>query len=121
MDVIFLQLPPDRFLACQHCGLTFVWTGWEQRQDAHQPEHCPGCRHLLAIAPRWGVVKWFDARKGFGFITMANGVDIFVRRRDIRHGKRLRKGQLVSFRVREGKTEPRAVKVRPHHAGENHE
>jgi CspA family cold shock protein len=107
-----LQLPPDRFLSCGHCGVTFVWTGWEQQQQAREPEHCPGCRHLLALTQRWGAVKWFDGRKGFGFITMSDGADIFVRRRDIKRGGRLRKGQLVSFRVKEGKNGPQAINVR---------
>ena len=109
---ILLHLPPDRFLSCQHCGISFVWTGWEQQRQAQEPEHCPGCRHLLKLSQRWGVVKWFDARKGFGFITMADGSDIFVRRRDVMRGARLRKGQLVSFRMKEGKNGPRAIKVR---------
>jgi len=89
-----------------------VWTGWEQQQNARTPELCPGCQHLLALTPRWGVVKWFDGRKGFGFITMSDGSDIFVRRRNAMGGGRLRKGQLVSFRIKESKSGPQAVKVR---------
>ncbi len=106
-----LNLPPDRFLSCAHCGIAFVWTGWEQMQDGGEPKLCPGCRHLLAMTRRWGVVKWFDPRRGYGFITMADGTDIYVRRRDVARG-RLRRGRLVSFRVVEGKQGPRAVKVR---------
>ncbi len=106
-----LNLPPDRFLSCAHCGITFVWTGWEQVQDDHEPEHCPGCRHLLAMTRRWGVVKWFDPRRGFGFITMADGSEVYVRRRDVARGK-LRRGALVRFRVVEGRMGPRAVGVR---------
>jgi len=111
-SLLSLQLAPDRFLTCQHCGITFVWTGWEQQHDAQEPDHCPGCRHLLALTRRWGVVKWFDARKGFGFITMADGTDVFVRRRDLKGRKNLRKGQLVQFRLKEGKNGVRAASVR---------
>ncbi len=103
--------PPDRYLTCQHCGITFVWTGWEQQHDAAEPHLCPGCRHVLRLARRWGVVKWFDPRRGFGFITMADGTEIYVRRRDIRKG-RPRRGDLVRFRVVQGKHGPRAVDVR---------
>jgi CspA family cold shock protein len=80
--------------------------------DGQEPAYCPGCRHLLALTRRWGVVKWFDARKGFGFITMTDGTDVFVRRRDIRGRKNLRKGQLVQFRLKEGRNGARATSVR---------
>ena len=48
-----------------------------------------------------GVVKWFNATKGFGFITRAGGEDVFVHYRNIRgEGHRsLREGQRVSFIV----------------------
>ena len=48
-----------------------------------------------------GTVKWFNVSKGFGFITRANGEDIFVHYRSIR-GKgrrRLFDGQTVEFAV----------------------
>ena len=34
-----------------------------------------------------GKVKWFDLRKGYGYITDENGVDHFVHRRDIESGR----------------------------------
>jgi CspA family cold shock protein len=114
MDADMLGLPADQFLICQHCQISFVWTGWEQVRDARQPDLCPGCRHLLANAPRWGVVKWFDARKGFGFVTTADGADIYVRRKDLRRGRSLRAGQWVSFRVGEGRNGARATDVIAH-------
>ena len=51
-----------------------------------------------------GNVKWFNANKGFGFITRDNGDDIFVHFRSIRgEGHRvLRDGQRVEFSVSEG-------------------
>lgn len=50
-----------------------------------------------------GQVKWFNANKGFGFITRDNGEDIFVHFRSIRgKGRRvLRDGQRVEFAVTE--------------------
>lgn len=49
-----------------------------------------------------GDVKWFDASKGYGFITRENGDDVFVHFRNIRgRGHRsLNEGQRVRFSVR---------------------
>lgn len=46
-----------------------------------------------------GIVKWFDVRKGFGFITDEDGMDYFVHFSEIQGKgfKRLREGQTVSF------------------------
>lgn len=51
-----------------------------------------------------GSVKWFNANKGFGFITRDSGEDIFVHFRSIRgKGHRvLHDGQRVEFSVSEG-------------------
>ena len=51
-----------------------------------------------------GKVKWFNANKGFGFITRENGEDVFVHFRSIRgKGHRvLRDGQRVDFFVSDG-------------------
>jgi len=46
---VITQLPADKMLQCRHCGITFVWTGWEQYQDDTAPELCPGCRHLSKL------------------------------------------------------------------------
>lgn len=47
----------------------------------------------------FGAVKWFNAKKGFGFITQDNGQDVFVHFRSIEgSGRRiLKEGQRVSF------------------------
>ena len=51
-----------------------------------------------------GSVKWFNASKGFGFITRDSGDDIFVHFRSIRgEGHRvLRDGQRVEFAISQG-------------------
>lgn len=51
-----------------------------------------------------GSVKWFNANKGFGFITRDSGDDVFVHFRSIRgEGHRvLHDGQRVEFEVSEG-------------------
>ena len=51
-----------------------------------------------------GAVKWFNASKGFGFITRDDGTDVFVHYRSIRgEGRRtLYEGQQVRFDTSEG-------------------
>jgi len=60
-----------------------------------------------------GTVKWFNAAKGFGFITRENGEDVFVHFRSIQgKGHRsLGEGQAVIFSVSEGDKGLQAVDV----------
>ena len=60
-----------------------------------------------------GVVKWFNVKKGFGFITWDEGEDVFVHFRSIRgQGHRsLTEGQRVKFSVVRGQKGPQAEDV----------
>jgi len=60
-----------------------------------------------------GTVKWFDDRKGYGFISRANGKDVFVHFSSIAgdNFKSLQEGDQVSFEVQEGERGPQAVNV----------
>ncbi len=60
-----------------------------------------------------GTVKWFNSSKGFGFLTMENGDDVFVHYRAIRgRGRRfLIEGQKVRFTVTEGEKGKQAENV----------
>ena len=60
-----------------------------------------------------GTVKWFNAAKGFGFITRENGDDVFVHFRSIQgKGHRsLGEGQRVVFSLAEGDKGLQAVDV----------
>lgn len=60
-----------------------------------------------------GVVKWFDAKKGYGFITPQNGKDVFVHFSSIKSDgfKSLNEGDKVSFEVVEDTRGPKAVDV----------
>jgi CspA family cold shock protein len=51
-----------------------------------------------------GTVKWFNAAKGYGFISRADGDDLFVHFREIQEEgfKTLDEGQRVTFDVTQG-------------------
>lgn len=56
------------------------------------------------MAREQGVVKWFNASKGYGFIQRQSGEDVFVHFSAIQMDgyKSLNEGQLVEFEVRQG-------------------
>ena len=60
-----------------------------------------------------GIVKWFNATKGFGFITSEDGQDLFAHFSAIQSDgfKSLDEGQKVEFDVEEGQRGPQAVNI----------
>jgi len=62
-----------------------------------------------------GTVKWFNAEKGFGFITGEDGNDVFAHFSQINIDgfKTLDEGQAVSFDVAEGPKGPQAENITP--------
>ena len=60
-----------------------------------------------------GTVKWFNAKKGFGFITSEEGKDLFVHFSEIQKDgfKTLEEGEKVTFDVKEGQKGPQAANV----------
>lgn len=60
-----------------------------------------------------GIVKWFNASKGFGFIEQEDGADIFVHYSAIESDgfKSLDEGASVRFEVVEGAKGPAAANV----------
>ncbi len=60
-----------------------------------------------------GKVKWFNNRKGFGFIQQEDGPDLFVHFSSIKtEGYRsLEEGEAVTFDVEDGEKGPKAVNV----------
>ncbi|MBM7603549.1 CspA family cold shock protein [Metabacillus crassostreae] len=60
-----------------------------------------------------GTVKWFNSEKGFGFIEVAEGNDVFVHFSAISGDgfKTLEEGQKVEFNIVEGNRGPQAEDV----------
>nr|WP_276605465.1 cold-shock protein [Geotoga petraea] len=60
-----------------------------------------------------GTVKWFDAKKGYGFITGEDGKDVFVHFSavDMDGYKKLEENQEVDFEIVEGEKGPQASNV----------
>jgi len=60
-----------------------------------------------------GTVKWFNAEKGFGFITGEDGQDVFAHFSQINIDgfKTLEEGQKVSFDVTQGQKGPQAENI----------
>ncbi|MCW2633348.1 MAG: cold-shock DNA-binding domain protein [Pseudonocardia sp.] len=60
-----------------------------------------------------GKVKWYDAEKGFGFLSQEGGEDVYVRKAALPAGvDGLKSGQKVEFGMAEGRRGPQALSVR---------
>ena len=63
-----------------------------------------------------GTVKWFNEKKGFGFITREGGPDLFVHFSNIVSDggfRTLKDGQPVNFTETQGEKGPQAENVEP--------
>jgi CspA family cold shock protein len=62
-----------------------------------------------------GTVKWFNSRKGYGFIAASDGNDVFVHYSSISSDgyKTLEEGDAVTFDIVQGEKGPRAENVVP--------
>jgi CspA family cold shock protein len=110
----------DKMLRCAQCGTEFIFTVDEQRrmaeagQEVVEPTLCPVCRSEEKITVReLGRVKWFDSRKGYGFIVRENGEEVFVHRTGIEGEgfQSLQDAQEVEFEVEDTPKGPQAIHV----------
>lgn len=109
----------DELLFCERCGISFLWTGEEKKgaaareQPTPPPLLCAGCRQLLPAAGRErGLVKWYNGRKHFGFITRRSGPELYLHSSELPPGARLAVGDLVEFQVDANERGPLARAVR---------
>jgi CspA family cold shock protein len=109
----------DKILGCASCGADFLFTIEEQRELvskglAPRRRYCQACRPNVKQGVECeGRVKWFDDRKGYGFIEWNEGEDVFVHYSAIRgQGFRtLKEGEGVRFRVEVGEKGLQALDV----------
>ena len=59
-----------------------------------------------------GTIKFFDERKGFGFIAGEDGKEYFVHQSALEEGITLNENDPVEFDVEEGDRGPKAVNVK---------
>jgi CspA family cold shock protein len=82
-------------------------------ESPHQVSGAPRGQRSRTVSR--GKVKWFDAKKGFGFITPDDGgEDLFVHFSNIQADgfKSLLEGQQVEYVVGQGRKGPQATQVR---------
>ena len=59
-----------------------------------------------------GTVKWYNERKGFGFIEVDDSKDVFVHRTSLPEGLYLNDGDNVEFETEDSERGPSAINVK---------
>jgi CspA family cold shock protein len=59
-----------------------------------------------------GAIKWYNSRKGYGFIEGEDGKDIFVHRTSVPTGTFLNEGDKVEYEVEESERGPKAINIK---------
>ncbi len=58
-----------------------------------------------------GKVKFFNDKKGFGFIAGEDGKEYFVHTTGLNSGVSIQEGDSVTFEIEQGEKGPKAIKV----------
>lgn len=59
-----------------------------------------------------GTVKWYNSRKGYGFIQGEDGKDVFVHRSSLPEGIYLNEGDKVEYEMEESDRGPKATNIK---------
>ena len=59
-----------------------------------------------------GTIKWYNARKGYGFIDGEDGKDVFVHRSAVPTGTYLNEGDKVEYEIEEAEKGPQATSIK---------
>ena len=59
-----------------------------------------------------GTIKWYNVRKGYGFIVGEDGKDIFLHRSAVPSELRLNEGDKVEYEIEDSDRGPKAVNIK---------
>lgn len=59
-----------------------------------------------------GTIKWYNSRKGYGFVQGEDGKDIFVHRSSVPEGVFLNEGDAVEYEVEDSDRGPKATNIK---------
>lgn len=59
-----------------------------------------------------GSIKWYNTRKGYGFIQGEDGKDVFVHRSSVPSGTLLQEGDKVEYELETSERGPKAINVK---------
>jgi len=89
-------------------------TGWPNQVASAAPAMAGRGMHNQEVKMAQGTVKWFNGDKGYGFIAVEGGPDVFVHFSAITGDgyRSLDEGQKVEFDITQGQKGPQAENVR---------
>jgi cold shock protein len=90
-------------------------TGWPKASAERGPQQWRGAACTTKkVKMAQGTVKWFNGDKGYGFIAVEDGPDVFVHFSAITGDgyRSLEEGQKVEFDITQGQKGPQAENVR---------
>ncbi|MCR3720706.1 cold shock protein (beta-ribbon, CspA family) [Prauserella flava] len=91
---------------------TQTWGAFVMRDGHISPHRGQSSEGTVREVPT-GKVKWYDADKGFGFVTQDGGEDVFIRKAALPQGvESLKSGQRLEFGVADGRRGPQALSIR---------